>query len=43
VDEAGNIQREFTFPDGNASYRAVKVPTADLSIDLLRATAGAGP
>ncbi len=31
---------DFGFPDGTASYRAIKVTTSAFEIDLLRATAG---
>jgi hypothetical protein len=43
VDATGQVLFELTFPDGNASYRAIKVPTSELSIDRMRATAGSGP
>ena len=41
VDINGNSLLDFGFPDGDASYRAIKIPTATLDIDVMRATAGA--
>jgi len=41
VDERGDDLLDFSFPDGDASYRAVKVPSASFDIALLRASAGA--
>ncbi len=40
VDESGNDLLDFSFPNGEVSYRAVKVPTTAFDINLLRATAG---
>ena len=36
VTESGDVLLEFGFPDGDASYRARKVPTSALDIELLR-------
>jgi len=41
VDVNGNDLLDFEFPDGDASYRAVKISTASFDINLLRATTGA--
>jgi hypothetical protein len=40
VDENGNDLLDFSFPNGEVSYRAVKVPTTAFDINVLRATAG---
>jgi hypothetical protein len=40
VDAAKNVLFNVDFPDGEKEYRTVKVPTSDLDINQLRATAG---
>lgn len=40
VDEDGNVLLNFGFLDGSRTYRAIKIPTSALDINLLRATAG---
>jgi Arylsulfotransferase (ASST) len=40
VDVEGHDRLDFYFPDGNWSYRAIKVPTSTWSLSLLRNTAG---
>ena len=40
VDVNGNDLLDFSFPDGNTTYRAVKVPTSAFDINILRASAG---
>ncbi len=40
IDENGNDLLDFSFPNGEVSYRAIKVPTTAFDINLLRATAG---
>ena len=40
VDEAGNDLLDFGFPDGDDSYRAIKIPLSSFDIGLFRATAG---
>jgi hypothetical protein len=40
VDAGGNVLLDVAFPDGQAPYRVVKVPAAQLDVDLLRRTAG---
>jgi hypothetical protein len=40
LDADGTILRELTFPDGSATYRAIKVPTSALDIDELRRATG---
>ena len=41
VDATGLALRDFTFPDGDVSYRSIKVPLTELDLGLMRATAGA--
>jgi hypothetical protein len=52
VDQNGNDLLDFTFSDGDTSYRALKIPASAIQIDTLRkavgpwsspTTAGAGP
>jgi hypothetical protein len=40
IDENGKARLEFSLLDGDASYRATKVDTSALDLDLLRSTAG---
>ena len=40
VDENGNDLVDLTFPDGNTSYRAIKVPLTAFDLGILRSTAG---
>ena len=40
VTETGVAIRDFNFPSGSASYRAIKVPPSELDLDLMRQTAG---
>jgi hypothetical protein len=40
VDAQGNDLRDFEFPDGNSSYRAIKVPLTALDLDAMRRTTG---
>jgi hypothetical protein len=40
VDLAGDDLVDLTFPDGNTTYRAIKVPTSALDLGVLRSTAG---
>jgi hypothetical protein len=41
VDEAGNDLLEFSFPAGSQSYRALKVPTSQFDLGVLRESVGA--
>jgi hypothetical protein len=43
VDESGNDLLDFSFANGEATYRAIKIPTTAFDINLLRATAGLNP
>ncbi len=40
VNDAGQDLLDFSFTDGEETYRAIKIPTTAFDIDLLRATAG---
>jgi hypothetical protein len=40
VDLAGNKLRDFTFPYGDVTYRAIKVPLDTFDLAMLRANAG---
>ncbi len=40
VDVNGSDLLDFSFPDGNTTYRAIKVPLATYDLGVLRATAG---
>jgi hypothetical protein len=42
VDAKGNDLLDFSFPDGNWSYRAIKIPLTAFDLDVLRASAGQG-
>ncbi len=41
VDVNGNDLLDFAFPDGDDSYRAIKIPASTFDISLLRSSAGA--
>ncbi len=41
IDGKGNDLLDFSFTDGDVSYRAIKIPTSAFDIGLLRTTAGA--
>jgi hypothetical protein len=40
IDEKGNKLLDFSFTDGDVTYRAIKVATSAFDLDVLRATAG---
>jgi uncharacterized protein YndB with AHSA1/START domain len=40
VDSHGSDLLDFAFADGNATYRAIKVPTSAFDLGVLRSTAG---
>jgi hypothetical protein len=40
VDVDGNDLADLTFPDGNTTYRALKVPLGAFDLGVLRSTAG---
>ena len=40
IDSAGNVLFTVTFPNNEAGYRSIKVPTSALSLSLLRNTTG---
>ena len=40
VDVNGNDLLDFNFPDGNSTYRAIKVPLTAFDLGVLRSTAG---
>ncbi len=40
VDVNGNDLLDFSFPDGNSTYRAIKVPLIAFDLGVLRSTAG---
>jgi hypothetical protein len=40
VDVDGNDLADLTFPDGNTTYRAIKVPLDTFDLASLRAAAG---
>jgi hypothetical protein len=42
VDSNGNDLLDFSFSDGNVTYRAIKLPLSAFDVELLRSTAG-GP
>ena len=43
VDEKGNLLFNMSFPNKEMEYRAVKVPTSAIDINLMRKTAGLPP
>ncbi|MGO9835304.1 MAG: arylsulfotransferase family protein [Polyangiaceae bacterium] len=40
VDVNGNDRLDFSFPDGNTTYRAIKVPLSTFDLSVMRNTAG---
>jgi hypothetical protein len=40
VDVNGNDLLDFSFPDGNVTYRAIKVPLSTFDLSVMRSTAG---
>jgi hypothetical protein len=40
VDENGNDLLDFAYGGGDGTYRAVKVPTTELDLAVLRSSAG---
>lgn len=40
VDKSGSVLFEISFPLGDYTYRVLKVPTASLNVDAMRAAAG---
>ncbi len=40
VDMEGHDLADLTFPDGNTTYRAIKVPLGTFDLESLRNTAG---
>jgi hypothetical protein len=40
VDGSGNVLFQVTFPNGEAGYRSIKVPTSAIDLTLLRETVG---